>query len=41
MWRKVVKIAGGVYDIGALSVCIHDRGLLLAWRRIVWKEWKI
>jgi hypothetical protein len=41
MWRTVIKIAGGVHEIGALAICIHDHGAFIAWRRVVWKEWKI
>ena len=34
-WRSVVRLVGGIYTLGALSVMIHDRGILVAWRQVI------
>lgn len=39
-WGRIVWTVGGFYDTGRLSVCIHDRGIDIAWDRILRKEWK-
>lgn len=42
IWPWVVAAVGGLYGYGwcPLNVCVHDRGLLIAWRQIVRWEWR-
>lgn len=40
LWRQIVKVAGGIYDVGLISACVHDRGAFLAWDRVIKWEWR-
>lgn len=39
MWRIVLKLVGGVHEVGNLSLCVHDRGVIVAWRQVICAEW--
>jgi len=51
--RKISALIGGSYDIGPVSILIHDDGIIIARRRFetingiswvfrtIWREWKI
>lgn len=41
VWRLVVRVAGGFYERGIWAMVVHDRGVYIAKRRIVWWEWKL
>ena len=37
IWRIVVRLVGGMHGYGwsPLCVCIHDRGMFVAWRQVM------
>ena len=41
MWLAVVKRVGGIYGFGKLKLCIHDRGMFVAWDMVIKREWRV
>ncbi len=35
MYLRLVKIIGGLYDIGPLSIGIFDKSVMLCWHRVI------
>ena len=40
-WARFVRWAGFLLDVWPLLVCVHDRGVLIAWRGNIWREWHV
>jgi hypothetical protein len=40
-WRWVVRRIGGIYEIGKLSLVIHDRGVNLSWVDGLVERWRV
>ncbi len=37
----IVSYFGGVHMLGRLWIIIHDRGVTVAWRQVVRRDWSI